>query len=448
MPVLVDELHAVELEERQQRRLGLGAAVDPERVADAVPGGGEALLVGVGVLDDLPLQPVRVPADDAVADRAAVVLHVEPERVEADLDEQALDDLGEPVERVVEVRRACRCCRSPGSRARGRGSGRRAPGSGCGTGATTRGSRRAAAAWGSPGRRPRGRRPRGPSTWAVRWVTMCAPSGVAVACRTVCVTGDGSYADLVRTRQEPTLTWHDSLSRARALDRRRATVVPSMAPKQVESGLARFREARPRVARLGRGAPGVGCRALPGSRAPARSPAASGPRRGVPAAHLYPEIGGVELDDICRQAAGDAVVAVTAKLDGYRGASRFTTWAYGIRCARGLGEAPSPRLARTQHPHRRRRRDLGPAGRRCGRRAGPGRIGRAPHGPASGRGRGAVAAAARGLRGGRAERRRDRRRRRPAGSTRGAVYKVLYDARRKLRLRLERDGHLEGALAR
>ena len=29
------------------------------------------------------------------------------------------------------------------------------------------------------------------------------------------------------------------------------------------------------------------------------------------------------------------------------------------------------------------------------------------------------------------------------GSTRGAVYKVLHDARRKLRLRLEREGHLE-----
>src|SRR5262249_52648168 len=44
--------------------------------------------------------------------------------------------------------------------------------------------------------------------------------------------------------------------------------------------------------------------------------------------HLYPEINGTELDDLCRQAADDAVVAVTAKLNGYRGASRFTTWAY------------------------------------------------------------------------------------------------------------------------
>jgi RNA polymerase sigma-70 factor (ECF subfamily) len=37
---------------------------------------------------------------------------------------------------------------------------------------------------------------------------------------------------------------------------------------------------------------------------------------------------GEELDDIALQAADDAVVAVLAKLDDYRGASRFTTWAY------------------------------------------------------------------------------------------------------------------------
>jgi len=34
------------------------------------------------------------------------------------------------------------------------------------------------------------------------------------------------------------------------------------------------------------------------------------------------------------------------------------------------------------------------------------------------------------------------------GSTRGAVYKVLHDARQKLRVRLERDGHLEPREAR
>jgi RNA polymerase sigma-70 factor (ECF subfamily) len=35
-----------------------------------------------------------------------------------------------------------------------------------------------------------------------------------------------------------------------------------------------------------------------------------------------------ELDDLALQAADDALVAVLAKLDDYRGASRFTTWAY------------------------------------------------------------------------------------------------------------------------
>jgi len=37
---------------------------------------------------------------------------------------------------------------------------------------------------------------------------------------------------------------------------------------------------------------------------------------------------GEELDDLAVQAADDALVAVLAKLDDYRGASRFTTWAY------------------------------------------------------------------------------------------------------------------------
>jgi RNA polymerase sigma-70 factor (ECF subfamily) len=39
---------------------------------------------------------------------------------------------------------------------------------------------------------------------------------------------------------------------------------------------------------------------------------------------------GEELDDLAMQAADDAMVAVLAKLDQYRGASRFTTWAYKL----------------------------------------------------------------------------------------------------------------------
>ena len=39
-------------------------------------------------------------------------------------------------------------------------------------------------------------------------------------------------------------------------------------------------------------------------------------------------IGGRELDDLAHQAAADAMLAILAKLDTFRGESRFTTWAY------------------------------------------------------------------------------------------------------------------------
>jgi RNA polymerase sigma-70 factor (ECF subfamily) len=41
-----------------------------------------------------------------------------------------------------------------------------------------------------------------------------------------------------------------------------------------------------------------------------------------------PSVTGPELDDLAYQAAGDAVLAITAKLSQFRGESRFTTWAY------------------------------------------------------------------------------------------------------------------------
>jgi RNA polymerase sigma-70 factor (ECF subfamily) len=37
---------------------------------------------------------------------------------------------------------------------------------------------------------------------------------------------------------------------------------------------------------------------------------------------------GAELDDVAHQAAGDAMLAILAKLGNFRGESRFTTWAY------------------------------------------------------------------------------------------------------------------------
>ena len=55
---------------------------------------------------------------------------------------------------------------------------------------------------------------------------------------------------------------------------------------------------------------------------------------------------GEELEDIAMQAADDALMAVLAKLDDYRGASRFTTWAYkfalleaGVRLRRRAWQA-------------------------------------------------------------------------------------------------------------
>jgi RNA polymerase sigma-70 factor (ECF subfamily) len=47
-------------------------------------------------------------------------------------------------------------------------------------------------------------------------------------------------------------------------------------------------------------------------------------RRRAALSHVRGEV----LDDLAFQAAADALVAVLAKLDDYRGASRFTTWAY------------------------------------------------------------------------------------------------------------------------
>ena len=44
--------------------------------------------------------------------------------------------------------------------------------------------------------------------------------------------------------------------------------------------------------------------------------------------HMFAHLRGGDHDDLAQQAADDALVAVLAKLDGFRGDSRFTTWAY------------------------------------------------------------------------------------------------------------------------
>jgi RNA polymerase sigma-70 factor, ECF subfamily len=41
-----------------------------------------------------------------------------------------------------------------------------------------------------------------------------------------------------------------------------------------------------------------------------------------------PHLRGGDLDDLATQAAGDALMSILRRLDDFRGASRFTTWAY------------------------------------------------------------------------------------------------------------------------
>jgi RNA polymerase sigma-70 factor (ECF subfamily) len=159
--------------------------------------------------------------------------------------------------------------------------------------------------------------------------------------------------------------------------------------------------------------------------------------------HLYPEIVGAELDDLCRQAADDAVLAVTAKLDGYRGASRFTTWAYAF----AIFET-SVKLRR--HAWRQGRVPTADDDATWDRLA---------QGAGTAQARAESSELLQALRVALNEELTPRQRdvfvsvvlndvqidvvAGQLRSTRGAVYKVLHDARGKLRRRLEREGHLE-----
>ena len=56
---------------------------------------------------------------------------------------------------------------------------------------------------------------------------------------------------------------------------------------------------------------------------------------------------GSELDDLAHQCADDALVAVLAKLDDFRGDSRFTTWAYKFALLEAAVKRAPARLAAT-----------------------------------------------------------------------------------------------------
>lgn len=152
-----------------------------------------------------------------------------------------------------------------------------------------------------------------------------------------------------------------------------------------------------------------------------------------------PDRGLEELDDLCAQAAGDATMAVLAKLADFRGEARFTTWA----CKFVIFEI-STRLRRHAWRHRRVETDETVWERLPDQRRSAlesiqdqevlGALDRAIGQDLTGRQRLVFRAAVLDevpidvL----AER---------LGSSRGAIYKTLHDARRKLRQALAAQGH-------
>jgi RNA polymerase sigma-70 factor (ECF subfamily) len=148
--------------------------------------------------------------------------------------------------------------------------------------------------------------------------------------------------------------------------------------------------------------------------------------------------GGRDLDDLAHHAADDALVAVMRKLPGYRGASRFTTWAYKF----ALLEA-GVQLRRRAWDGREVALDGDGWARLADRRASPGADAEVAE---------LLAAIREGIATALTAHQRtvlvaltlddvpidvlaDR-----LQTTRGALYKTLHDARRRLRARLAEDG--------
>ena len=147
---------------------------------------------------------------------------------------------------------------------------------------------------------------------------------------------------------------------------------------------------------------------------------------------------GEELEDLAVQAADDALVAVLAKLDDYRGASRFTTWAYkfglleaGVRLRRRAWQEREVVLEPEAWPL------MADAGRSPEMQAETRELMAAVtdsiDGCLTGHQREVLVALA--LNGVPLDVLADR-----LGTTRGALYKTLHDARRKLRADLAKRG--------
>jgi RNA polymerase sigma-70 factor (ECF subfamily) len=154
-------------------------------------------------------------------------------------------------------------------------------------------------------------------------------------------------------------------------------------------------------------------------------------------------ISGPELDDLAHQAAADAVVAVTAKVGEFRGESRFTTWAYKFVMFEVSGKIGRHFWRRPQVAMEAADWDRLPD-----------RFGLDPHQEAEWRD--LVRALRRAV-----EKELTEHQRRiftaivldgvpldglaaELGSSRNAIYKTMFDARRKLRASLVANGYMQG----
>ncbi|GHH77104.1 DNA-directed RNA polymerase sigma-70 factor [Streptomyces sulfonofaciens] len=158
-------------------------------------------------------------------------------------------------------------------------------------------------------------------------------------------------------------------------------------------------------------------------------------------------LSGQELEDVGQQAAADALLAITRKIGQFRGESRFTTWAYKF-----VIFEVSTQLGR----HFRRTRGV-PMDTEDWERL-PDVLGAGPAEESQAR---ELASA---VRSGIDEVLTDHQRKifvavvlagvpleavvAELGTNRNAVYKTMFDARRKLRLRLEADGYLDATTRR
>jgi RNA polymerase sigma-70 factor, ECF subfamily len=154
---------------------------------------------------------------------------------------------------------------------------------------------------------------------------------------------------------------------------------------------------------------------------------------------------GPELEDIAHQAANDALVSIMAKLDEFRGESRFTTWAYkfvmfqvSTKIGRHFWRTSSATVGEPVDPERIADRLATPPDQRAEQRELLAALARAVEQDLTAHQRKVfvaialddvpVDALAAEL-----------------GSNRNAVYKALFDARRKLRASLAGAGYAVGA---